>query len=107
MLERTLGLVPREWQTGNSDPQLRISKAGDGFVRKLLVNSAQRMLGPFGRDSALRRYGIRLMGRGGKSAKKKAVIAVARKLAVLMHRLWVTGEIYEPLRGCSDMTVAA
>jgi len=102
-----LGLVPREWQTGNSDPQLRISKAGDGFVRKLLVNCAQRMLGPFGRDSALRRYGLRLMERGGKNAKKKAVIAVARKLAVLMHRLWVTGEVYEPLRGCSGVAVAA
>jgi transposase len=99
-----LGLVPRERQTGDSDPQLRISKAGDGFVRKLLVNCAQYILGPFGRDSDLRRYGIRLMGHGGKNAKKKAVIAVARKLAVLMHRLWVTGEVYEPLRNQTEMT---
>lgn len=99
-----LGLVPRERQTGNSDPELRISKAGDGFVRKLLVNCAQYILGPFGRDSDLRRYGIRLMGRGGKNDKKKAVIAVARKLAVLMHRLWVTGEVYEPLRNQMEMT---
>lgn len=93
-----LGLVPREWQTGNSEPELRISKAGDGFVRRLLVNCAQRILGPLGQDSDLRRYGLRLMERGGKNAKKKAVIAVARKLAVLMHRLWVSGEVYEPLR---------
>jgi transposase len=93
-----LGLVPRQRQTGNTDPELRITRAGDAFVRRLLVNCAQRMLGPFGQDSDLRRHGLRLMGRGGKTAKKKAVIAVARKLAVLMHRLWVTGEVYEPLR---------
>ena len=97
-----LGLVPRERQTGKSDPELRITKAGDGFVRKLLVNCAQYILGPFGRDSDLRRYGIRLMGRGGKNDKKKAVIAVARKLAVLMHRLWVTGEVYEPLQNQTE-----
>jgi transposase len=101
-----LGLVPRERQTGNSDPQLRISKAGDGFVRKLLVNCAQRILGPFGQDSDLRRYGLRLMERGGKNAKKKAVIAVARKLAVLMHRLWVTGEVYDPLHGQTAVAAA-
>ncbi len=93
-----LGLVPKQWQTGQSDPELRISKCGDAFVRKLLVNCAQRMLGPFGQDSDLRRYGQRLMQRGGKNAKKKAVIAVARKLAVLMHQLWMTGEVYRPLR---------
>jgi len=98
-----LGLVPQQRQTGNSDPELRISKAGDGFVRKLLVNCAQYILGPFGRDSDLRRYGIRLIGRGGKNAKKKAVIAVARKLAVLMHRLWKTGEVYEPLHNQTQM----
>jgi len=93
-----LGLVPKQWQTGRSDPELRISKCGDAFVRKLLVNCAQRILGPFGQDSDLRRYGERLIQRGGKSAKKKAVIAVARKLAVLMHRLWSTGEVYRALR---------
>lgn len=93
-----LGLVPTQWQTGQSDPELRISKAGDGLVRKLLVNCAQRMLGPFGHDSDLRRHGLRLMQRGGQSAKKKAVIAVARKLAVVMHQLWITGEVYRPLR---------
>jgi transposase len=93
-----LGLVPAQWQTGQRELELRISKAGDTFVRKLLVNCAQRMLGPFGQDSDLRRFGLRLMQRGGKAAKKKAVIAVARKLAVLMHRLWITGEVYRPLR---------
>ena len=102
-----LGMVPREWQTGNSNLQLRISKAGDDFVRKLLVNCAQRILGPFGQDSDLKRFGLRLIERGGKHAKKKAVVAVARKLAVLMHRLWVTGEVYEPLHIQPAMTTAA
>jgi transposase len=102
-----LGLVPRQWQTGQSDPELGISGAGDKFVRRLLVNCAQRMLGPFGQDSDLRRYGQRVIARGGKSAKKKAVIAVARKLAVLMHQLWSTGEVYEPLRTASKLQPAA
>ena len=97
-----LGLVPKERQTGASAPELRITKAGDSFVRKLLVNCAQYILGPHGKDSALRRYGERLKARGGKNMKKKAVIAVARKLAVLMHRLWQTGEVYEPLHGMAD-----
>ena len=67
-------------------------------MRRLLVQCAQQMLGPFGKDSDLRIWGLKLAGRGGKTAKKKAVIAVARKLAVLLHRLWVTGEVYEALR---------
>jgi transposase len=96
-----LGLRPKERSSGKSDPQLRISKAGDSMLRCHLVQSAQRMLGPFGKDSDLRRFGLKLAARGGKSAKKRAVVAVARKLAVLMHRLWVTGAQYEPLRNCS------
>jgi transposase len=92
-----LGLRPRKSQSGNDDPQLRITKAGDEFVRRLLVNSANYILGPFGKDSDLRRWGLRLAERGGKNARKRAKVAVARKLAVLMHRLWVTGEIYQPL----------
>jgi transposase len=92
-----LGLVPRQEDSGESQPQLGISKAGDTMVRKLLVGSAQYILGPFGPDTDLRRYGLRLCERGGKNAKKRAAVAVARKLAVLLHRLWVTGEVYEPL----------
>jgi len=92
-----LGLVPKQEDSGESQPQLGISKAGDSMVRKLLVGSAQYILGPFGPDTDLRRYGLRLCERGGKNAKKRAVVAVARKLAVLLHRLWVTGEVYEPL----------
>ena len=93
-----LGLVPRRDQSGQTDKQLGITKAGDGLVRTLLVQGAHRILGPFGEDSALRRHGLHLAARGGKASKKRAVIAVARKLAVLLHRMWVTGEAYEPLR---------
>jgi transposase len=93
-----LGLVPKQEDSGESQPQLRITKTGDEMVRRLLVGSAQYILGPFGPDTDLRRYGLRLCERGGKNAKKRAAVAVARKLAVLLHRLWVSGEVYEPLR---------
>jgi transposase len=92
-----LGLVPRQEDSGDIQPQLGISKAGDRMVRKLLVGSAHYILGPFGPDTDLRRFGMRLCERGGKNAKKRAAVAVARKLAVLLHRLWVSGEVYEPL----------
>jgi len=91
------GLVPKQEDSGDSQPQLGISKTGDTMVRKLLVGSAHYILGPFGPDTDLRRYGLRLCERGGKNAKKRAAVAVARKLAVLLHRLWVSGEVYEPL----------
>ena len=94
-----LGLVPAQRDTGQSTPQLRISKEGNPFVRKLLVQCAQYILGPFGTDSDLRRFGQRLAGVGGKNAKKRAIIAVARKLSVVMHRLLVTRQPYQALRG--------
>lgn len=93
-----LGLRPKQRQSGQRDPELRITKAGDRQLRRLLVQCAQQILGPFGKDSDLKRWGLGLASRGGATAKKKAVIAVARKLAVLLHRLWLTGEVYEPLR---------
>jgi transposase len=92
-----VGLVPKQEDSGESQPQLGISKTGDTMLRKLLVGSAHYILGPFGPDTDLRRYGLRLCERGGKNAKKRAAVAVARKLAVLLHRLWVSGEVYEPL----------
>jgi transposase len=92
-----LGLVPRQEDSGDIQPQLNISKAGDRMLRRLLVGSAHYILGPFGPDTDLRRFGMRLCERGGKNAKKRAAVAVARKLAVLLHRLWVSGEVYEPL----------
>lgn len=98
-----LGLVPRRSQSGDSDPQLRITKAGDAYVRRLLVGAAQYILGPLNRqDSELRQWGLKLAGpvdkkgKHNKRLKKRAVVAVARKLAVLLHRLWSTGEIYDP-----------
>jgi hypothetical protein len=68
------------------------------MTRRLLIAAAHYILGPFGPDTDLRRFGERLAARGGKAAKKRAVVAVARKLAVLLHRLWVTGDVYKPLR---------
>lgn len=102
-----LGLCPRLDDSGDSKPQLPIHKAGDELLRRLLVQSAQYILGPFGPDTDLRRWGLKLAERGGKNAKKRAVVAVARKLAVLMHRLWVTGEPYEPLRNANQADEAA
>lgn len=93
-----LGLVPKQYDSGESLPQLHITKTGDKMVRRLLVQSAQYMLGPFGEDSDLRRFGLKIAARGGKNAKKRAIVAVARKLSVLLHSLWRSGEVYEPLR---------
>lgn len=92
-----LGLVPRQRQSGERDPELGITKAGDAFLRHLLVQGAHYIVGVHGPDCHLRRWALRRGG--GKNARKRTVIAVARKLAVLLHRLWVTGEVYEPLRG--------
>jgi transposase len=93
-----LGLVPAMDQSGDRDPrEKRISKEGDEMLRKLLVSSAHYVLGPFGSDSDLRRHGEKIASRGGKNSKKRAAVAVARKLSVLLHRLWVTGEAYDPL----------
>lgn len=97
MVGAFLGLRPRRDQSGETDKQLGITKAGDEFTRRLLVNAANYILGPFGQDSDLKRWGLKLTERGGKNARQRAKIAVARKLAVLMHRLWVTGETYKPL----------
>jgi transposase len=93
-----LGLVPARDQSGDRDPQKRISKEGDEMLRKLLVSGAHYILGPFGSDSDLRRHGEKIASRGGKNAKKRAVVATARKLAVLLHSLWISGEVYDPLR---------
>ena len=93
-----LGLVPARDQSGDRDPQKRISKEGDEMLRKLLVSGAHYILGPFGSDSDLRRHGEKIASRGGKNSKKRAVVAVARKLSVLLHSLWISAELYEPLR---------
>jgi transposase len=101
-----LGLRPGRRNSGMSEPQLHISKEGDRYLRTLLVQAAHYILGPFGEDSDLRRWGLKLAERGGKNAKKRAVVAVARKLAVLLHKLWVSGEVYEPLRNNHKVVAA-
>jgi transposase len=100
------GLQPGRRNSGQSEPQMHISKEGDPYLRTLLVQGAHHILGPFGVDSDLRRWGLKLAERGGKSGKKRAIIATARKLAVLLHRLWVSGEVYEPFRNSSRTMLA-
>jgi transposase len=90
-----LGLCPKRDQSGETDKELRISKCGDRYLRRLLVGAAQYILGPFGADSALREHGLRLAREGTARAKKRAVVAVARKLAVLLLTLWKSREPYE------------
>jgi transposase len=102
-----VGLQPGRRNSGDSEPQMHISKEGDEYLRTLLVQGAHYILGPFGEDSDLRRWGLKLSARGGKNAKRRAVVAVARKLAVLLHRLWVSGEVYEPLRNSQKAMSAA
>ena len=93
-----LGLAPGTDQSGEQDPQKRISGEGEELLRRLLVSSAHYILGPFAEDSDLRGHAEKIAQRGGKNAKKRAVVAVVRKLCVLLHRLWVSGQVYEPLR---------
>ena len=93
-----LGLRPKRHESVASQPQLGISKEGDVYLRKLLVQGAHCNLSRRGPDTDLKRWGLKLAGQGDKNAKKRALVAVARKLAILLHHLWVTGEVYEPLR---------
>ena len=102
-----LGLQPGRRNSGQSEPQMHISKEGDPYLRTLLVQGAQHILGPFGVDCDLRRWGLKLAERGGKSGKKRAIIATARKLAVLLHHLWVSGEVYQPLYNRNRVTLPA
>ena len=96
-----LGLQPGRRNSGQSQPQMHISKEGDPYLRTLLVQGAQHILGPFGVDCDLRRWGLKLAEGGGRNGKKRAIVATARKLAVLLHHLWVSGEVYEPLHNRS------
>jgi transposase len=102
-----LGLQPGRRNSGQSEPQMHISKEGDPYLRTLLVQGAQHVLGPFGVDCDLRRWGLKLAERGGKSGKKRAIIATARKLAVLLHHLWLSGEAYEPLHNSQQKAMPA
>jgi len=102
-----LGLQPGRRNSGQSEPQMHISKEGDPYLRTLLVQGAQHILGPFGVDCDLRRWGLKIAERGGRNGKKRAIIATARKLAVLLHHLWVSGEVYEPLHNSSPTAMPA
>src|ERR1700739_2259428 len=101
-----LGLQPGRRNSGQSEPQMHISKEGDPYLRTLLVQGAHHILGPFGADSDLRRWGLKLADRGGKNGKKRAIIATARQLAVILHHLWVSGEVYEPFHNNSSTLMA-
>ena len=101
-----LGLRPRQSQSGDSDPEHNISKTGNIYLRRLLVQGAHYVLGRFGPDSALRRWGLKLAGGGGQRSKKRAVVAVARKLAVLLHHLWRTGQSYQPFPAAAAASTA-
>lgn len=92
-----LGLTPKRDQSGQCDKQLRISKAGNSYLRALLVSCGHYIIGPFGPESDLRRYGTSIIARGGRNAKKRAAVAVARKIAVLLHQLWISEKTYDPL----------
>jgi transposase len=101
-----LGLRPKRSQSGDRDPQLRITKAGDGYLRKTLVQCSHYILGPLGPDSALRQWGLGLASRGGANGKKRAITAVTRKLSVLLHRLWMKREYYRPFPSESSACTA-
>lgn len=102
-----VGLRPKQSESGERQPELRITKEGDVYLRKLLVQGAHCILSRRAPDTDLKRWGTKLGGRGGKNARKRAIVAVARKLAVLLHHLWMTGEVYEPLRNSQAMAKAA
>jgi transposase len=93
-----VGLAPRRDQSGATDKQMHITREGDDMLRRLLVTAAHRILGPFGEDCDLREHGLRIAERGGKNAKKRAVVAVARKLAVLLHAMWKNKTDWRPHR---------
>ena len=97
-----LGIAPGQKQSGDRDPQQRITKEGDRMVRWLLVQCAHCILKKTAPDSDLKRWGEKKLTEhvgkpGKKSSRKKVLVAVARKLSVVMHKLWVNGEIYDPL----------
>ena len=104
-----LGMTPRQHESGDSSPELHITKAGDRTLRRLLVSCAQYILGPFGEESDLRDWGLRLAARGGKNAKKRAVVATARKLSAILYALWNQPTAFEPRRngpGCRSTEAA-
>jgi transposase len=91
-----LGLTPGRRQSGDRDAPMGITKQGDALLRKLLVQCAHQLMFKSAPDSALKRWGLAKSQTSGKHGKKKVAVALARKLAVVMHRLMLTGELYDP-----------
>jgi transposase len=102
-----VGLRPKRSQSGSREPELGITKEGDAYLRTLLVQGAHYILSRRGPDTDLQRWGLKPAARGGKNAKKRAVVAVARKLGILLHKLWVSRQKYEPLRNARAVRAAA
>ena len=103
-----LGLVPGRDQSGDTDKPMRITKAGNRMLRRLLVSCAQYTLGQFGPPSALKEAGERKIATGAKVAKKKAVVKTARKLAVMMLALWKNPDAeYQPYPNQPQEALAA
>jgi len=101
MVGAYLGLAPGRRQSGDRDQPMSITKAGDQHLRWLLVQCANHVLRRDAPDTDLKRHGRKLAKSGSKIAKRIAKVAVARKLAVLLHALLTSGEVYEPLRNTS------
>jgi transposase len=99
-----LGLTPRRYQSGDMDITGRISRCGDRLVRSYLYEAANALLLRVKRWSSLKAWGVRLAKRVGMN---KAKVAVARKLAVLMHRMWMSGEEFNWSNPASSLEAAA
>lgn len=97
------GLVPRKYQSGEIDRTGRITKVGDAMVRTALFEAANVMLSRTVRFSALKAWAMRIAARHG---MKKAKVALARKLAVVLHRMWVDGSSFRWTNGMEGATVA-
>ena len=102
-----IGLQPARPNSGTCQPQLHITKQGDPYLRSPLIESANHILGPLGADSDLRRWGLTLAARGAALGKKRALVGVARRLAVVLHHLWATGEVYQPLHQTTSAATPA
>jgi transposase len=100
------GPKPVRRNSGQTEPQLHITREGDPYLRIVPMQGAQHIPGPFGEDADLRRWGLKLVERGEKSGKKRAIIAVARKLAVLLHHLLISCEEHEPLHNTRKRRLA-
>ena len=87
-----VGLTPRKYASGEVDYDGHITKCGDTFLRSHLFEAAKVLMGRAGKPNDLKAWGLRLAKR---SSKKKACVAVARRLAVIMHAMWRDGTVFQ------------